>query len=1428
MNASKFRLNVILSVLLALGLLLMPSEKSNAADVPTIYHGTFGGAPYALVDENAVAAFKAESTNIESGSYASDTEYHTMEAMLITYDGKNYVTDRGGCIYIQTVINGLQADDIVEVDNNSFYDDGTGYYSYWDQAPYWVKIGDYDHNPVNTIQNWLIYSEKVSDTEYRLVVTNGVYNLAGNLDDLTTIVGHSFKLNRDVKIYRGATLVNPVTSSRGYITSTNEDTSAWNDPIAVVNLDTEDMRYIGVQDTYVDDDWVGKSNGDIVDGHIVGQDAFDTIQKGVDGVAIGGTVHVAEGTYVEQLLIQKDLTLVGAGIGQTIVQAPTAGRATAPGYTSQKYISDNWQTDYLLAAYPTDPVNGDPISVKVTGFTFNANGQVHIGSRFTGVYFRKVFNADINEAGLFNSEIKGFASTDPSVTGIRVLESSQLSLSGNTVKEYTILGIVVYGTDNLVDPIVTTTGNTLTPSGNAQGIQYRFINSEEDYSGTISNNTVNGGLIAIATSHSDRVLIERNTIYGGGNGIVIEGSTYTTVDQNIISGNTSNGIAVQSYGRTSDYNLISNNTISGIHSGKTSSLGDCGWGIGLDSYYGNVTNTTIENNSITSSDAGVVFYGVDATNVAHYNSLTGNSPYDLGNSSTTVTIDASPNWWGSMYGPAAGQIVGEATYSPWCGDAACSFLVSKNDKGEFIIESEDNINVSGGIKIDQPNTTILLKNGTVIQNNSPCFIVNADNTTIKAESPGGAKCVPTDSAHGIDITGDRSGIRIINMEIDGSAQTTGDGIHFGGKITDFQIVDNFIHDLDGDGIEFAGTASGDPHEIQGNLFQNNGGLAINAGSNAINAEYNSWGQYAETTIATVDTDPWTHVDLYLTGAPYLNQAVNGREITVKVMANLKNVTGAAFELQYDSAKVDFVSATPTIAFEPVPEKSSVLDASTTGLIKYDGYKGTGVTGAGIELYTVVFKAKALGEAALSFSPTTDKFSMSPTYGSSNYIYAAGLTGATVKVVNPPTITSSDIQGYYLTGETRDFYVLTENPVIGGDYQHALFKYVIQSAVKADIKTFQYYTGSAWVDMQLIEEDGNLVGEFGIAPTGFHMIPGHSANTQFHIEFNTAKNYPFILTLVDRDAGDYELARLDKTANVYTPPTLSSTFSAGPFLGGVEKDFTVTLNNPTTGINTDVKAKFTLYDALLADIAKIEYLEVPGDTWKDLPVSQDGSNLVGYFGPSAGFPMSAPYENVTSSFKVTFANGITKSYDYDIELFDTKTMPGRQLTKLSGTIDVYANYSLTGIFSMQGRTFRGGIPVTLTGVITGFGPYPLDSTDVLGINWNLTDVAAGAYTITTSQPRYLNVTAALNKTIDVTVKTAIAALELKGGDATGDNIIGTGDASVIGTQYGSSGADKNADVNFSGKVDIFDLALVGGNFNLTSATAYGIGNNIWIP
>ena len=50
--------------------------------------------------------------------------------------------------------------------------------------------------------------------------------------------------------------------------------------------------------------------------HVVGYDAFGTVQSGVNAVAAGGTVNVAAGTYTEQITISQSLTLAGAGAGQ--------------------------------------------------------------------------------------------------------------------------------------------------------------------------------------------------------------------------------------------------------------------------------------------------------------------------------------------------------------------------------------------------------------------------------------------------------------------------------------------------------------------------------------------------------------------------------------------------------------------------------------------------------------------------------------------------------------------------------------------------------------------------------------------------------------------------------------------------------------------------------------------------------------------------------------------------------------------------------------------------------------------------------------------------------------------------------------------------------------------------------------------------------
>ncbi len=51
-------------------------------------------------------------------------------------------------------------------------------------------------------------------------------------------------------------------------------------------------------------------------------DHYTYVQEAVEGVEEGGTVAIAPGVYVEQVEITKTITLIGSGIGETIIRSP--------------------------------------------------------------------------------------------------------------------------------------------------------------------------------------------------------------------------------------------------------------------------------------------------------------------------------------------------------------------------------------------------------------------------------------------------------------------------------------------------------------------------------------------------------------------------------------------------------------------------------------------------------------------------------------------------------------------------------------------------------------------------------------------------------------------------------------------------------------------------------------------------------------------------------------------------------------------------------------------------------------------------------------------------------------------------------------------------------------------------------------------------
>jgi hypothetical protein len=583
---------------------------------------------------------------------------------------------------------------------------------------------------------------------------------------------------------------------------------------------------------------------------------------------------------------------------------------------------------------------------------------------------------------------------------------------------------------------------------------------------------------------------------------------------------------------------------------------------------------------------------------------------------------------------------------------------------------------SGGFEITRPHLTILLEDGTVVQNSSPCFDVNASYTTITTESTSGAKCVPTNGANGINVASGLQNIIIQGLDIDGTGQSTGDGINFAGAITDVQVLDNYVHALGGNALSFAATPVG-VVDIQGNLFKANTGFGVSAPAD-VNVSYNSWGDYAGpagtngdgVAPAITSFSPWTYgsSSMQYSGSPWPNQVLPGYNITYTVYADLQSVEGANVSVTLP-AGMTYVG-TNCLANQCSGTFDVESVTKTGNLLTFVGANSTSpaVSGQAKALFTYTMTGVS-GSNLLAFDAANTAFAMAPAAGPTNNIYTAQLSDGAVNVISAlPTLNTTGLAVPFTVGHAQEFSLVINNPLAGVAYAHPQVRISLPAGA-----TLEYYNGSTWATV--------------------------------------------------------------------------------------------------TGGSIDLAA------------------------------------------------LAASGTDVTVPLRVTFAS--PASVAFSASLYDTvEVTPDALLATTSTSIDVRATASLTGTFSMQGRTTRAGVPVTLTGTL--FGALSGLSIDQISNNLVITGVISyDTYTLTTNQPRYLNVTADLAKTVAGN-KGTMNALELKGGNAVWtNNVIDVYDASRVGTDWGVTG---DGDVNFSGKVDIFDLAIVGGNYNLTSATAYGT----WVP
>jgi parallel beta-helix repeat protein len=434
-----------------------------------------------------------------------------------------------------------------------------------------------------------------------------------------------------------------------------------------------------------------------------------TIQEAVSEASSGDTVIVHSGTYDEQVVIAKSLTLQGMG-DTTIVKPSSADKLTT-------VLDGHWwgTTKQVAGIIVANVATGSSVIVKKMKIDGESVTTRPTGADFvTGIFYRET-------GGLIDSvNIIGITITDAG-TAVRgygiylsaVANTVAVEIKGSTLTNYDKNGIDVHGnklTINIHDNNIT--GRGPLPSGDevqngivvmdgAKGTVNRNRISDHIYtpetwwgagilfidsSGSAANNIITNCQIGIIFQDSSGSA-QGNIVNGGSAGLLGIWAQYTkagtwtaTFVSNIVTGvhdasgyeNAATG--VQSWAENALISMkIENNQLTGdrLTSADGIFIGDfpeygpageitatisnnvvSGWQHGIR-LVSSITSTTIKGNTIF-NNLGNGIYIESAVNVSgihiNLNNIQGNDAYGILNGGTGV-LDACFNWWGDPSGP---------------------------------------------------------------------------------------------------------------------------------------------------------------------------------------------------------------------------------------------------------------------------------------------------------------------------------------------------------------------------------------------------------------------------------------------------------------------------------------------------------------------------------------------------------------------------------------------------------------------------------------------------------------------------------------------------------------------------------------------------------------------------------------------------------
>jgi parallel beta-helix repeat protein len=279
--------------------------------------------------------------------------------------------------------------------------------------------------------------------------------------------------------------------------------------------------------------WLFPVNSTTFTVSIVVPDDYPTIQEAINNANAGDTIHVKAGTYYENVVVNKPVSLIGENKETTTIQGNSRGSTVRVG-------TDGFNiTGFTIANAREYGYNGIGLSGRSAGnisgnrLTNNWYGIVLIGCSRVRIESNIMDNNQYGIAGdaCSNIRIAGNTATN-NWDGIGIDESSDIEIIGNTLMNNEAYGFVSdFPLNN--NHIVR---NNITK--NLYGISLDFLPNSGATGNSITGNSITDNRYGIDLSYSSNETITCNRIAENWKGISLYASSNNSIYRNNFENNT--------------------------------------------------------------------------------------------------------------------------------------------------------------------------------------------------------------------------------------------------------------------------------------------------------------------------------------------------------------------------------------------------------------------------------------------------------------------------------------------------------------------------------------------------------------------------------------------------------------------------------------------------------------------------------------------------------------------------------------------------------------------------------------------------------------------------------------------------------------------------------------------------------------------------